>query len=95
MLTGKGPNRIPTSKRQARNGHTQGRSRKTSSAVFTTCPLAVGLPDLLFPISSTFPGLQEVQQQINSGSPSNKYYGEGGREGFKEVELTVPTLKIV
>lgn len=48
------------------------------------------LPDLLFPMSSTFPGLKDIHRWINFGSRSNKYCGEGGREGSKETE---PILK--
>lgn len=51
------------------------------------------LPDLLFPISSTVPGLKHVHKQTDSGSHSSKYYGEGRREGSTETGLMVPTLK--
>lgn len=64
-----------------------------AAQAFTSSPLAMEPLDLLCPASSTFPGLKDVEKQINSGSPSNKYYGEGGREGLKEIELRVPTLK--
>ena len=60
---------------------------------FTLSALAMELPDWPFLISSTFPGPRDIRKWINSGSPGKSTCGEGGREGSKETELMVPTLK--
>lgn len=66
-----------------------------AAQVFTSLPLAMEPSDLLFPVSSTFPGLKDIQKQINSGSLSNKYHEEGGRECLKEIELRSYPKKLI